>query len=364
MKIGNILLRTSSLCLPLAMVVILAYPVSIRAQSTETSTINSIDPTGNTSPTRTIVTRSEQYGRTVERRRIEGPSINGGYALIIETEQQTIRVNPNTVTVVTRQYSPDSNGNPQLVQVTEEQRSTNAGGGETVVRTTSSSADLDGHLQVIQREVQETVPTGADTKQTTSTLFQQTGNVLQPVQRSQQVEQRKGNVTERQTNVLTSDGNGNFVPLSRTESTAAKTASGETKDERVFWQNDVGNMTLIQRDVTSESKDAQGTHGTAQTYSAFVPGASPDPGSLVLVRQVNSSQQTAPDGSSRLKEQIQAIDLGNPSSGLQTAVSVTGISQPGANGQTERQVVVRSSDGNGGFGKVLVTDSHETRVIP
>jgi hypothetical protein len=364
MQIRNALLRTSSLFLPLAIVVILTCPVSVRAQSSETVTTNSIDPTGNTSPTRTIVTKSEQDGRTVETRRVEGPSINGGYGLIIETEQQTTQVNPNTVTVVTRQYSPDSNGNPQLVQVTEEQRHTAADGRETVVRTLSSSADLDGHLQIIKREVQETVPTGNDTKQTTSTTFQQIGDTLQPVQRSQQTEQRKADVTEQQTTVLNSDGNGNFVPLSRTESTSTKTASGEKKDERAYWQNDVGKMTLIKRDVTTESKDARGTSSTTQTYSAFVPGASPDSGSLVLVQQVNSSQQTTPDGSSQSQQQVQQINLGNPSSGLQPAVSVTSVSEPVVNGQSERKVVVRSADGNGGFGKVLVTDSHETKVVP
>lgn len=123
-------------------------------------------------------------------------------------------------------------------------------------------------------------------------------------------------------------------------------------------------MTMIQRNITTESQDAQGTHSAEQTYSAFVPGAAPDPGSLTLVRQVNSSQQTAPDGSSQSERQIQTIDVGNPASGLEPAVSVTGVSQPQGNGQTKSQAVVRSSDGNGGFRDVLVTDSHETRVVP
>lgn len=213
MKNRNLLLRTSFLSLPLAILVLVSYPVAVRAQSSETTTINSTDPTGAINPTRVIVTRREQDGRTVETRRVEGPSINGGYALLVETEQQTIQTDPNTVTVVTRQYSPDSNGNPQLGQVTEEQRSTAAGGRENVERTTSN-ADLDGNLHVIQREVQETVPTGADTTQTTNTTFQQIGDGLQPVQRLQQTERRKGDVAEQQTTVLLPDGNGNFVPLS------------------------------------------------------------------------------------------------------------------------------------------------------
>jgi hypothetical protein len=363
MKTRDVLLRTSSFWLLPAIVVIVSYSLTVQAQFNETTITDSRNPTGVTNPTRVIVTESQQDGRTIETRVVEGPSINGGYAPLLEIEQQTMQLSPNAETVVTRQYSPDGNGNRQLFQVTEEQRSTSAGGRQTVVSTTSN-ADVNGRLQDVQRQVQETVPTSDDARQTTSTVRLQTVNGIQPVQRSQQIEQRKGEVAEQQTTVLAPGGNGNFVPLSRTESTTTKTASGQTKDERIYWDNGLGNMTAIQREVTAESKDAQETHSTTQTYSAFVPGASPDPGSLVLVQQVSSSRESAPDGSSQSKQQIQAIRLGDPGSGLQLATSVTGVSQPAGNGQTKGQIVVHSSDGNGAFKVVWVTDSHETRVIP
>jgi hypothetical protein len=361
MKTHDLLLRTSSFWLLPGMVVIVSYSLTVQAQFNETTITDSRNPTGVTNPTRVIVTRSQQDGRTVETRIVEGPSINGGSAPLLEIEQQTIQLSPNAETVVTRQYSPDGNGNRRLFQVTEEQRSTAAGGRQTVVSTTSN-ADVNGRLQDVQREVQETVPTSD--RQTTSTVRLQTVNGLQPVQRSQQIERRQGDVAEQQTTVFVPGGNGNFVPLSRTESTTTKTASGQTKDERTYWDNGLGNMTVIQREVTTESKDAQETHSITQTYSAFVPGASPDPGSLVLVQQVSSSRESAPDGSSQSKQQIQAIRLGDPGSGLQLVTSVTGVSQPTGNGQTKGQVVVHSSDGNGAFKVVWVTDSHETTVIP
>jgi hypothetical protein len=204
MKTRDVLLRISPFWL-LLVVMIVAYSLSVQAQLKETTITDTRDPTGATSPRRVIVTRTEQDGRTIEISIVEGPSINGGYARLIETEQQTIQLNPNAATVVTRQYSRDASGNRQLLGITEEQRSTAADGLETVVRTTSS-ADVNGRLQVDQREVQETVPTGDDTRQTTSTVSRQTANGFQPVLRSQQIEQRKGDVAEQQTIVLAPDG--------------------------------------------------------------------------------------------------------------------------------------------------------------
>jgi hypothetical protein len=99
-------------------------------------------------------------------------------------------------------------------------------------------------------------------------------------------------------------------------------------------------------------------------YSVFVPGAFPVPGSLALVQQINSSHQTAPDKSSQAKQQLQVISSGNPSSGLQLATSATGVSQPAGNGQTTRQMVVRSSDVNGNFHVVWITNSRETGPLP
>jgi hypothetical protein len=119
----------------------------------------------------------------------------------------------------------------------------------------------------------------------------------------------------------------------------------------------MGGELPIERVVTSESKNAQETHSTKQTYSAILPGASLEPGSAALVQQVSASRQTAPEGSSQSKQQIQVIDFGNPASGLQLATLIIEISQPAA--KTKRHIV-RSSNGR----TVQVTDSQETRIIP
>jgi hypothetical protein len=364
MKIRHALPRIFSFWLLSAVVVVATSSLSVQAQLKETVVTYSRDLTSAMSPRRVIVTRTEQDGRTTERTIVEGPSINGGYAPLMETEQQTIQSGPGAVTVMTRQYSRDDQGKRQLLTITEERRSTAATGQETILRTTSS-ADVNGHLQVVQREEQETAPTGDDNCQTTSTISLQTANGFQPVVHSQRVEQRKGDVAKQQTTVLVPDGNGNFVTLSRIEGATTKTASGQVKDERIYRENGlVGHLTLVQRDVATESTDAHGSHSIAQTYSVFAPGAALETESLFLIQQVSSSQQTALDGSSRTKQQLQMIKPADPSSGLQLVTSTSGTSQTADNGQTKRQLVVHSSDGNGAFRVVWVTNSREVRPIP
>ncbi len=355
--------RVSSLWL-LGIGMILSLSLSIQAQVRQITTTESRDFTYG-SQTRMIATQSKQDGRTVETRVVQEPSSTSGYAslsgwdTLMVTEEETTRSNPNTTTVVQRQYSRDVNGNRRLVGVTEEQRTTAGGGRETVVRTTSR-ADTNEGLQVVEREVQQTQATGDDTWQTSSTVTRYGADGTPFVQRSQQSEQRKGDVVEQQTTVFAPDGNGNFVPVSRTESTTTKTASGQQKDERIYRDSGLGKMTVVQREVSSESKDALGAHGVTQTYSALSsePGGNP-----VLIQQVSTSRQSASDGSSQSKQQIERIDFGNPSLGLQLATSITETSQPTRNGETKHQIV-RSADGNGGFPVVRSTDTHVTVQWP
>jgi hypothetical protein len=333
---------------------------SIQAQVKETTTTESRDFSYGTG-TRVIVTRTEQRSRTTETSNVQEPSNMSGYATLsgwatlVETEQQATVTSPNATTVVNRQYARDVNGNRRLVGVTDEQRNITADGRGTVVRTTSR-ADVNDRLQVVEREVQETVPTSNETRETTSTVTRYSADGTPFQQRSRQIEQRRGDVTERQATLSAPDGNGNFVPIYRTESTTTKTASGQKKDERAYRDNGQGKMTVVQREVGSESKDAEGTHSITQTYSAM---SSEPAGSLVLIQQVSTSRQWSPDGSSQSKQQIERIDFGNPTSGLQLATSITETSQPTSDGETKHQIV-RSADGNGLFPIVRRTDTHVT----
>ncbi len=346
--------------------IVVTCALCMQAQVRQVTTTESRDFTyAGSPPTRVVVTQSKQDGRTVETRVVQEPSSTSGYATLsgwdtlIETEEETTRPDPNTTTVVQRRYSRDVNGNRRLVGVTQEQRTTAGSGRETVVRTTSR-ADTNERLQVIEREVQQTLPTSDDTRQTSSTITRYGADGSPFVQRSQQSEQRKGDVVEQQTTIFAPDGNGNFVPVSRTESTTTKTASGQKKDERIYRDTGLGKMTVVQREVGSESKDALGAHSVTQKYSAFSSDPGGDP---VLIEQASTSRQTASDGSSQSKQQIERIDFGNPTLGLQLATSITETSQPTRNGETKHQIV-RRADGNGALPVVRTTDTHVTVQWP
>jgi len=169
------------------------------------------DATGTHSPARVIETHRQDDGRTVETRIVEVPSINGGYEPISETEQETIRIDANTVRVVRRWFSPGA-GDRQPFQVTEEERRTEPGGRERVVRTTSN-LNVGGRWQVLERDIEETVSTAADTRETKKTVLWVVAGSLVPVQQSVEIEHRKGNLVEVQRKLLTPTAAGIFKYL-------------------------------------------------------------------------------------------------------------------------------------------------------
>jgi hypothetical protein len=349
------------------------------------------------------VTRTQSDGHSIETR-TETP-LAGGYETWTESERETDQANPNAATVIQRQYVRDIAGKRVLLAVVEEQRTTAANGRETVVRTTSSadviqSQYISPRLQVVQREVQETVTTGDNSHETTNVVFRQTGDGFQPVERSQTVARREGNVTEERTTMLRPDGSGNFVPIGRTESTTTKTESGHTKEERTFQDLGSGKMSVIQRDVTTESTAGHEIHGSTLTYSAFVPGKYLAPGIVELVQQVRSSRRRSPDGSAESRVEITRPDHLNPAKGMQLATSVRSISRRLPDASSEPEIfadtapsiqvtpisdanaasqlptstiisvsqapslhIVSMSDGNPGF-PLRITDGNSTRIIP
>ncbi len=346
---------------PASLLTALLVCLPMQAQVTETITTDLRLPYfyEATNPWRVVETRTEQGGRTIETR-MEG-SIGGVPGIWTETEQESFQPNPNSTTVVQRQYFRNADRKRVLIAVVEEQRSTAADGRETVVRTTSradanESQYIRPQLQVVQRAEQEAADTGDGTRHITSVVFEQRASGLVPVQRSETLLQPKGDVTEQQVTVLVPDLADRFVAVARSESTTTKTASGQTEEERSYGDTGLGQMDITQRDVTTESTDNNVTDTTVETYSAFVPGRYLSPGALELVQEVNSSRETAPDGSSHLEEEVQAIDLVDPDLALLPVTSVVSVSHPAP------REVGRSQDGN--RSTLQITDSHGTRSLP
>lgn len=75
-----------------------------------------------------------------------------------------------TVRTTTRAFGRDATGTKTLVQQTEEEKHSLPGGGSSVVRVTSSP-DVNGELQVVQREVGKTKRTAKNVEETKTTVM-------------------------------------------------------------------------------------------------------------------------------------------------------------------------------------------------
>ena len=307
------------------------------------------DPTGAINPARAIETRRQDHGREVETRIVEVPSSNGGYEPVSETEQETIRVDANTVRVVQHSFSLGA-GTRQPFQVIEEERRTQPGGRESVLRTTSTM-DLSGHWQVQERDIEETVSTAPDTKVTKKTVLGVVGGSLVPVQKSEETEHRSGNLVEVERKLLTPDGSGNFQVFEVQRTVTTQTKDGRTTEEKTYRNDSRGPMTPGTPSVWLNRA----------TDSTYVPGLASDD-HLHLVEQRDMSTITASDGGTRTEQHVQKVNPGNPQDGLRTTTVVIGVSQPLGKLRTETHKEVRVSDGGGSF-PIWVTDSHGTKEI-
>ena len=340
--------------------VLLFFSCSIaHAQRMETTVHESYDPAGTIGPARVTVVHSEREGGSFETSSLEIPSINGGFEKWVETEQEVSHPAPGITKTLTRHFGHDGNGRRFLVGVTEEQRSVAPGGRETLVRT-ESSTDLNGRLQLVEREVQETTWEAENARRTTRELFQHTPNGLQKVRRSEESERRNGDVTSQQVTVLAPDGEGRFVPVSRKESTTTETAADQVKDERSFGDLGDGPLRLVQREVSRESRDTEGSRTVVETQSAFSSGIALEPGRLIPVQTLSTSSQTAADGRSSLERQV--VSLSKTGYGSVVTLSVKGSAGSGNSGSSRQ--TLRVADGNGGFAVVQVTDYQNTITVP
>jgi hypothetical protein len=129
----------------------------------------------NANPSRTTESHAKSGNRSVDKQRVEVLGPNGRYQPDFESEKETVQVNATTTRTVVRTYRWDGNGRRKLAQVTEEEARSTASGDAQAVRTTSS-ADVNGNLRVVQRETADTKKTSPDAQETKTTVYLADGN--------------------------------------------------------------------------------------------------------------------------------------------------------------------------------------------
>ncbi len=315
--------------------------------------------------------RTQVNGRTFETQVVEAASINGRQELVSAIEIETFQESADTVRVVQRSFAADAYGRRRLSRITEVETTKLSGGQERTIRTTSD-IDLNGHPQVVGRDLEESTPLDATRKRIMTTVFLRMGDGFVPVQQTEQVERRTdGVVTDIKRTIRLGTGSGKFVTVETSSSIDEGTGNGaatNNKEERLLRADPgrvIGEGALfpVQRTTTQTWQDPEGQqHSVAQTSSMSIPGLAPD-GRLHLDRQLSTLRTVMPDGSTRFTQQLEQINPSAVSYGMQPAENIIEISSPGPSGEFEKQTVIEFSTGAGKMEPIWISKTRGSEHV-
>jgi len=303
-------------------------------------------------PLRTTESHTKSGNLNVDKQTVEVQGPDGRYQPYLDTETETVQVNATTIRKIVRTYGRDSDGRRNLTQVTEDESQSSANGDGKVVRTTSNP-DLNGGLQLVQREVSDTRKTGPNTEETKTTVYMPQSGSMAAVQQTVESQRHTGggNVDVKKTTLLP-DGNGEFQVGEVRENTIREEGKNRTSEERVSHPDSEGRLSEVSRTVGKETESAAGEkNNTVETYSTDAPGLAPD-GSLHLNQRVTTVQKKDSSGKTT-EQQVEQPNSGDPNAGLQVSTKTKYIVLYGASG-TQQTKTIQAHDINGTFSVVSV----------
>jgi len=319
-----------------------------QASESQSWTKTSESHMANTNPTRTTESHKQSANGTVDNQTVERMGADGHYEPYYEVEKESVQVNDTTIRTIERTFARDASGQKILTQVTEEEKQSLPAGGEKVVRTTSN-ADLDGHLQVAQREVTNTKKINPEVQEKNTTVFLSDGQGgMEPSMRLQQREKRSADHTvEVQTSTLLPDGSGKWQVHERKESTTKEDGKERTTEEQVLAPGADGKLAPVSRTVGKESVTAVGEKkNTIETYSPDVSGSAD--GNLHLSQRVTVVKRAGSDGSQATEKRLEQRSPVDPAAGLQVTTKTRDTVQPGSSG-TQETTSIEARDVSGSF---------------
>jgi len=316
------------------------------------------------SRTRKTESHSQNGNRSVDKQSVEILR-SGRYEPYQDIEKESVQVNTTTSRTVVRTFGRDSNGQRVLLQMTEEEKQSSPDGSAKVVRSTSNP-DANGRVQLVQREVQDTRKTSATVEETTTTVMMPDANGgLAPAMKIQERQERTGDHTVQvQKSTLLPDGAGHWQAGEVKQSTVTDDGKNHTREEHVLRAGPDGRLGEVSRTVGKESQDASGeSRGSVETYSTDVPGSSSD-GSLHLVQRETTSSRNGTSGGRTTQHQVEQVNPGDPSAGLQVTIQSTDSQNSSASGtQQNRTLEVRGSSGAMNTVSVDMTKSDKTPPV-
>jgi hypothetical protein len=356
----------SLLCGTAAAQVHYSYAQPPAAQTAPSATVTeSRDALGRSPSTQVTEKRSETGGKQVTTRSYQNSSAGGGGtpSSAGESEDETLRVDAQTVRTVHRDYATDSNGHRRVVSVTEEEKRSLPDGRQSVIRTLSQP-DLNNGFQVVRRDLEESKPAGSGAVETrTTVLMPGLEQGLAPHEQIVKVEKVQGEAQKVHTTHLLSDGNGGWQ-INKVEDKVVTPASKDarTVEERVYQRDAQQNLSVAKAVVTKEWKDPAGQEQQlVETYLTNTPGSTISGDShLSLDARLHVVRRTSPDGSQQIDEQREEHDTNAPAGEFRTTERTTQTSAPDRDGAVRRQGTVQAFDGNGNMRVLRV---FETRPL-
>jgi len=319
----------------------------------------------NVNPTRTTESHTKSGNRTLDKQSVQRRGTDGHFEPYQDIEKETVQVDATTVRTTTRAFGRDADGVKTLVQVTEEEKHTLPGGDSNVVRATSNS-DVNGNLQLVQRQIEETKKISKDVEETkTTVMLPSVDGGLAAAMKVQERRKRGANDTvESQKTTLFPDGAGNWQVGEVRQATTRQEGKSHSTEEQVSRPDSEGKRSGISRIVSKEYESASGEkRNTVETYSIDVPGLTRD-GSLHLVERATTAQHTSSTGQQTTEQQVEQSNPGDPGSGLRVITLTTDTVRPGASGaQATRTIQARDANGSLGIVSVDTTKSDNIHAI-
>jgi hypothetical protein len=333
-----------------------------KSRSSTNWTATSESHRDNADALRTTESHTQSGNRTVDKQSIQRLGSDGSFEPYQDIEKETVQVDDTTVRTITRTFGRDGDGAKILVEVTDEEKHSVAGGGSNVVRSTSHP-DSNGDLQLIRRQIEETTKTSPNVEVTKTTVMLPSvnGGLVPGAKVQERREQGADGTVESQKTTLLPDGAGNWQVNEIRQTTTRQTGDSRSTDEQVSVPDSEGKLGEVSRTVSNEvATDSGDKRDTVDTYSSDIPGAVGD-SHLHLVERATTTQQTSSTGQQVTEQQVEQANSGDPGSGLRVTTVTIDTVRPGASGaQATRTVQAR--DANGSFGVVSVDTAKSDNI--
>src|SRR5262245_32590471 len=329
----------------------------------EITTVRSY-PGGNRPASRVVRTRTESGGREIITESTEVPGTDGRFETLVKTVTESVGIGSDSVMIKREVFGKGAYGQDSLVETSAAERE-NLPDGTSRTITNTWVPDLNGHLKLSSRRIEETKSASPDVRQTQMTLYTPTVNEpLSETERIHQIERRLGpNLVQTESQVDFRDANGRWQTTEMRNKEVRTINSAEVVEELTTRSLDVvGELAISDRTITRRRSTGNSSDEViTEVYSPYVIGLVRDrDSSLELDRRVGvTTTRTTGGGSQSIIETEERFPsvLNGPIRVVARTVETVQQSGPG---QWETQRQTFWLDGSGRLVPSVV-DQEETK---